>query len=722
MSQIRNRIGIFIILLLTSICYLHSFDAPFYFDDFGNIDTANLQMNELTLESITRALTGGRLTSRPLSNLSFALNYYIGEYRVAGYHLFNLLVHLAASVGTFFLFLRLIGKTDFGGKREGWYIAFFSAIIWACHPLGVQSVTYLVQRMNSMAGMFCIFSLLAYVTGRDAVIDKKGPLVTGFSFFLSLFCGILAIASKENAAILPFLVILVEWFFYQKAEFAWIRKRAFLLLGAFLSLAGAGYIYFGDSFISMVFSTCPTREFTALERLYTQPGILLRYLSLVFYPAPERLIFDYYLPFSTSLIAPVSTLFNWITIGSALLFALICARKNRIVTFAVIWFLVSIAIESSFICLELYYEHRTYLPSLMIIFAAVAMIIRYFRNPLIYVPLFCAILFAFCSMTVQRNMLWTDPVAFWQDNISKNPENPRPYINLGRVLDRAGRSLEAEKVLRRIADKLVGMESPYHHKIKTLVLSDLAMVYKNLTDYEQSEINYRQAQEYNILPVSGYLGFAETLYLSGKREKMLKVLKKAAGEYPKSSRLAAKYGEMLLEQDKPEQALEYLKRGLKGTSDHHLLTLIGMAYLQTGNIIEAEKSFLEALAKKEEYIPALYNIGLLYSSKGDIQHAAAMYERVIRLEREKPPVRYNLGNMYFQLGRYHDAIEAYRPIKNDIPLLADTLNNTGMAYVFLKEYDKAARAFAYALRVLPEHRLAGQNLKLCQEELEKTAN
>jgi len=217
------RISLFVLILIGMgwISYSNTLNSPFYLDDFQNIfENPHVQLTRLDWESLSilaqdrgfRRQTRG--LHRPASMLSFALNYYFGQYEVFGYHLVNTIIHIMTGIFLFFLFkttLRLCNKPDglqLNHSLSPDIISFFAALIWLVHPLHTESVTYIVQRMNSMAGMFYILSLFFYINGRisqrgfDAT-DVKPPIpkkVTPYIWFAGCFLsGILAVASKQNA-------------------------------------------------------------------------------------------------------------------------------------------------------------------------------------------------------------------------------------------------------------------------------------------------------------------------------------------------------------------------------------------------------------------------------------------------------------------------------------------------------------------------------------------
>jgi hypothetical protein len=137
-------------------------------------ENPHIRLTHLSLFDLTHVIVKSRAPNRPVANISFALNYYIHRYNVVGYHLVNILIHLTCGLLLYLLVkstLR-ISWPDASSKYRQW-IPFFTALLWMVHPLQTQSISYIVQRMNSMAAMFYILSLLLFIKFRIANVPKK---------------------------------------------------------------------------------------------------------------------------------------------------------------------------------------------------------------------------------------------------------------------------------------------------------------------------------------------------------------------------------------------------------------------------------------------------------------------------------------------------------------------------------------------------------------------
>jgi hypothetical protein len=300
-------------LLIVIICFLayaNTLKASFHLDDKRSIvENRYLHLKELSLSKLAAAAIKSRNPNRPVANLSFALNYYFGELNVFGYHLLNLLIHTLTGIILYFLLVTTLALGPLRGKyeRREW-LALTVALLWAVHPVQTQSVTYIVQRMNSMAGMFFLLSLYLYVRGRlEGTRRVKVWFYSG-----SGAAGLLALGSKEIAGVLPLMLALYEFYFFQGLELGAVRKKWPWLIGILVIFLVIALVFLGPHFIRGVFAGYQDWDFTLGERLLTQLRVVMYYLSLLLFPLPSRLNVDYDLAVSHSLFNPVSTLFSFL--------------------------------------------------------------------------------------------------------------------------------------------------------------------------------------------------------------------------------------------------------------------------------------------------------------------------------------------------------------------------------------------------------------------------
>ncbi len=427
-------ISLFIALFLS---YSNSFYGDWHFDDFFNIvENPHIHINDFSWDNIKNCMYGlsQERLSRPLSYLSFALNYYFGGLDVFDYHLVNFTIHYIASV---FLFLFIYNTLQLPLLREkyaaiAYPLALLATFFWALHPIQVTAVTYIVQRMASMAGLFYIMSMYLYLKGRLA---EKPSLSIIFFIFCSL-AGLASMLSKENSVMLPVSILLFDLFLIQGVSKDSVKNILKIIVLPFVIILFFGLIYTGG--FSLAFGGYEMRNFTMGERLLTEPRVILFYLSLLFYPIFSRLTLLYDIEISRTLLQP------WTTVPAILLIILIIGlaiyivKKRPLLSFCIIFYFLNHLIEGSIFNLELIYEHRNYLPS-MFLFIPVAEFVLYFINYFSYKKVFqlivasgiIIIIVGQGDITYRRNTVISSELLLWMDNIEKYPNLSRCYTNLG---------------------------------------------------------------------------------------------------------------------------------------------------------------------------------------------------------------------------------------------------------------------------------------------------
>ncbi len=483
---------------------------------FTNIrDNPYLRVSSLSLKNLIQAGFQSPESSRPVANISFALNYYIHGFNLVGFHLVNILIHIFGGIFLYF-FAKATLKTPVLRARFqkcGW-VPFFTAFIWLVHPLQTQSVAYLVQRMNSLAAMFYILSMLFYVKFRLKEDNRgKWPLLAGCAL-----AGLLAVGTKQIAATLPIFIVLYEWYFFQGLRLKWDRRHFLIMGGIFLFLIVIALIYLGTDPAVRILSAYNHRDFTLIQRVLTQFRVVIFYISLLLWPQPARLNLDHDFALSYSLTDPVTTLISMLAIAALIALAVLTARREPLLSYGIFWFFGNLVIESSVIGLELVFEHRNYLPSMFAILAMVALALRYVKPTWPAVVSLCVVGTLFTVWTFERNRVWTDELALYRDCAEKSPGKARPHNNFGTILLRRGRLPEA------IAEFQAALRIKPEYADAHYNLGNAWVRQGNLEKgiYHFSEALHRQPRNVRVLNNLG-----ATLVLQGRLPEAIDCFKKA---------------------------------------------------------------------------------------------------------------------------------------------------------------------------------------------------
>ncbi|MDO9263707.1 MAG: hypothetical protein Q7U02_07060, partial [Desulfosalsimonadaceae bacterium] len=339
-----------IMLAVGFTAYSNTFHAEMVFDDHPFIiSNQAVHMTELSWDNVKTAAMEGYPRQRYIPNISFAFNYYFGQLNTFGYHLVNLAIHLLTGLFLFFLIKNTLHV--YPGKIRDVrpeIPAFFAALIWIIQPVGTQAVTYICQRMASMAALFYILSLLFYVQARMSMrCAPPHRLKPCLYFFLCALSAACAIATKENAGTLPLAIIIYEWFFFQDLKFFRSRRQV-LWIGLFSMLfACIVFWYMGGNPMNRILNSYSRRDFTLIERVMTEWRIMIYYISLFLWAPPGRLNLDHDYPLSLSTFNPPTTMTALAAIVSLLALAVYMAKKDRLIAFCILWFFLTQATEST---------------------------------------------------------------------------------------------------------------------------------------------------------------------------------------------------------------------------------------------------------------------------------------------------------------------------------------------------------------------------------------
>lgn len=602
-----------IVILLGFLLYSNTFEVTFLFDGIRYIrDNQNLRISQLTLPELWQAAEINM--QRPAANISLALNYYIHGYEVPGYHYFNTAIHIAAGIFLFLLLKSIMSLPACGTKTEdAKNIALFATLLWFVHPLATQSVTYIVQRMNSMAAMFYALSLLLYVQGR--LRNKKWAGLLCFSG--SLLAWLLSIGSKEIAVTLPFFILLVEWYFLQDLSKNWFKKWSPFVFAVATLLFAAAYLYAGKSFFELNEARALEWQFTTGERLLTEFRVVIYYLTLIFLPHPSRLFLDYDYPLSHSLVDPATTIFALVAIIVLFVSAILLAKRQRLISFCMLWYLGNLVLESSIINLEIIYEHRTYLPSMFVWPLVVALALKIGHQKSVVAAL-CCIIVLFSFWTYQRNGDYADEVVLWTKNAAKFNNKPRIAINLGKALAVKGRLAEAKtQFLRTIR---LDPHYPRAHY-------DLANIYAIEGNTEEAIKHYRLELKNNFDYPKCHYNLAYNLAQTGRYSE-------AVYHYQQAIRLKSTF------------------------APYH--SDLGRALFKVGKKEEAAASFRLALSLQPDFIEALDNLGMTLASLNKLDEAIKVIQHLLELNPADATAHFNLGNLFRRQNRLSEAMHHFQ--------------------------------------------------------------
>ena len=608
------------LVIIGLIAYCNSFNGPFIFDDVPNIvENSNIRQLWPITEAMSAPAHSG-LAGRPILSLSFALNYAVGGYSVWGYHLVNLIIHILGALTLYGIVRRTLAgerlKKKFG--RVSASLAWITAAIWLVHPIQTESVTYIVQRAESLMGLFY---LLAVYTAVRAMQPKHSRIWLILSV---VFCS-LGMVTKEVTVTAPVIILLYDRTFVAGSFSSALKKRWLL----YSSLAATWVV------LIVMMTSGPQSQtigfavpISSFDYAMNQCIAIVHYLKLSFWPS--RLCLYYFWP----------VIKLWGRILPSLLIILIMAAvtlwgfvRNRTWSYPAVWFFAILAPTSSFVPIaDIIFEHRVYL-SLAGLAAIVVtggyllsgFIAKHIRSGRIInfsgVGIVMIVVAALTITTVYRNRDYRSTLSIWESVVKAAPANHKGHYNLGKQLKEQG------KVDRAISCYLKALQIKHdyinaHHSLGNIL--------KSQGKLSEAAYHYRQILRKDPNHIEANFNLGITFQL----------------------------------QDQVEQAVTYYRRTLELKPNYiKAHNNLGAALLSQGGFDEAIKLFNSALRIDPNDAKTHNNLAYALVSgsapqQGDITRAIELAERAAQLSGyEDPEILDTLANCYSMDGKIDLAVK-----------------------------------------------------------------
>lgn len=574
----NTYVHIAIILVVGSLVYSRIFSAPFVFDDYEFIVMnpaicdfrfvkdmtilKNLPLNEDLYKNIVL---------RPVSYLTFAVNHQLNGFDVVGYHLFNVIVHLLNALLVYLVTSLTLART-FTADKSGEpgmsatrLIPLFTSLLFVCHPVQTQAVTYITQRFTSLAALFFLFSLALYIKS-----GLSRNMVRRFLYYAgSLIAACIAMKTKENAFTLPLIILVYEYTFFANN----LKRRIAILAPFMLTMLiipvtvmklGTEFPHAAASSVGQSMNLVNYIGVSQWDYLFTQFRVIVIYIRLLLIPINQHLGYDiplYTSLFQTPVALSLSLIVTLLGTGIYLLYSTKTAEepnrtKIRLIAFGIIWFFVTLSVESSIIPLdEKLVEQRVYLPSVGFILACVTtMALMFEKRRRAGVTMFAAIagsvVVALSTVAYSRNYLWRDPIALWRDTAQKSPRKARTHFNLGAHYFEKGRLPEA-------LDAFTTGLRLEPEKVEASVT--IANIYIALNRTDEAEAEFLRAIKMHPYNGQLYNNLGRLYIMQNKHSKALPLLQQATQINPFNPEVHTKLAELYEAMGQPKQAVsEYI--------------------------------------------------------------------------------------------------------------------------------------------------------------------
>jgi len=451
------------VLVLTALAYIPGLNGPFLFDDPPNI----IQPIQLWLDGtanwkeIVFGNDSGTL-GRSISMLSFLANAASSGLAPLPFKATNLAIHLICGTLVYALMSRLLMRDPRFAIRARWMALIVSAI-WLLHPMQVSTVLYVVQRMAQLSAMFMLAAMLIYVYSRlsfEQVRQRSGQVL----LFVALpVTTLMAMFSKENGALVPLLCAVIELGYFQvtaQTPRPGAVKLFFVLSLLLPAILVTGWLVLHPQFVTGGYEG---RMFTLGERLLSEPRALMEYMGALLAPRGSALgLYTDDFAISHGLFNPPGTLFAILGLIAVSTIAWVSRRRMPALFVGIGLYLSAHVMESGVFPLELYFEHRNYLPSAGFFLAIVAIVSLLINLALKFAPHpdrirrligigIAAFVMVLGTATLVRASVWSSWHLLAAQGVLQHPNSMRALLDQAVMLQLQGRTNETQQLFDHMA-------------------------------------------------------------------------------------------------------------------------------------------------------------------------------------------------------------------------------------------------------------------------------
>lgn len=684
----RTWLSAGLLVALVFAVYFNSLNVPYILDDDDSIPN-NLSIRNFSTAFSPPSGQGATVSGRPVLNASFALNFAVTGAKPRGFHFGNIIVHALGALVLFGVTRRTLLLPALAGRynhQQARLLAWFIAALWALHPLQTESVTYTVQRAESLVGLFYLCALYGFI--RYAA-DRSWTwfLLTGSACFLGM-------GSKEVMATAPFVIFLYDRAFISGSfRAAWQRHcRLYLIL--LCTLLWLAVLVIGER--GRGGSVGVNETVTWWGYLCTQAVAIVRYVWLTFWPAKLTLDYGILVEKNYALIVPCA-----LAVLGGLGATLYALTKRPLLSIFGVWFFCILAPSSSIIPVltQTVAEHRMYLPLAALVAGFVLIAFHHLGKHcwLVLVPL----LILEAGSTVQRNTIYQSEVTIWQDTVEKRPDNHRAWVSLGafrlhKLKDPAAAQPCFERALQLVPDQ---PES----------LNNLGQAYVKLGRHADGIALIEKSIRLAPNNPSMHAGYGAALLDCGLYDQALPPLEKAVKDTPASATLHYNLANTLLNLNRGAEAEPHYLFVLSESPDEiDALNNYGTALRRLGRLDEAIAKFQHVLEIAPTSAKTHNNLGIALIMQGKFETGLHHLRESALIDPTSFETRLNLSRALAQTGHFEEAIAECEFLIQAKPD-AELYNNLGALYGQQGRLEKADKAFRAALQLDPNHASAREN-------------
>jgi len=542
-----------------------------YLSSFSNVPTS----------FSTHAFTTHRKESvyyRPILLISYIIDYHIWKLNPAGYHLTNIMLHFLTTMFVFLLIELIVRDKT---------ISLLSSLLFAVHPIQVESVAWVAGRNDILLGLFIVLMMFFYIH------HYENPEKEKIYFLFSVLSFTLALFTKESAAFFILLIPLYE-LSLKKISPQTLIKPPYLIKFLTLVLILTIYLFIRFQIFGEVIGTENLYGMIPLiGRLKLIPAILSELLSLILLPI--RLSVEHPLD-GLIWLENVWNLFAILLLAGLAVSIWLAWKMNRLIFFGLIWLCVGLLPTLNFFPLAVpILEHRLYTVIVGPVFifgsAITAMRTKYFKNILMILIIAAAL------TSYLRSPVWQNSETLWRDAMQKAPTAHRPYFNL-------------------------------------------AGYYYDLQQFDKTITLLNKYIEIKPEDYTGYSKLRQTYYAIGDYGKAAQVCRKMISLAPHDPNRYIDLGIFFEKLNLPDSAIGVYSEGLRVDSAFYQLHVhLGRMYHNQNNLAEAKKQYRLAIQLKSDFAPAYFSLGVLEASQGNDSLALQLLEQGVKFEQPSADIK-----------------------------------------------------------------------------------
>lgn len=668
-----------------ALAYSRTFSVPFLLDDPGSI------LENPTIRHLGTAFRpplGATVSGRPVLNLSLAVNYLLGGTGVRGYHAVNLVVLILSGLALFGILRRVLSRLY---PRSALEIAFSASLIWTVHPLLTGSVTYIIQRAESLMGLWYLLTVYFFVRGAQEA-DPRRP-----AWYAACVAScLLGMATKEVMVSAPLIVLLLDRAVIAGSfREAWRQRRS-----VYVGLAATWLIL-----TLLVLSTNGRGGSAGLvawvspwDYALTQAQAISHYLRLCLWP--RGLAFDYGMALARPSMRMLPCVLVVLGLLAATLWALV--RRPALGLLGAVFFAI-LAPTSSFVpvATEPVAEHRMYLPLIPVVLIVVAGIYRWLGRWAL--PCCIGLAVALTCVTWKRNQVYLSEETLWRDTVARVPDNARALTNLGNVLaGEPGRIDEALVRLEEAVQLMPGLAQAHF---------SLGNALYSVSRTAEAIVQYREALRVTPGYIEARCNLGNALISQGQTKEAIAEYQEALRMDPDFAEAHYNLGDALLETGEPQKAIAEFEAALRLSAGFTKAQYsLANALSSVGRVRDAVPHYEEAFRLKPDFAEAHFSLGNALNSLGKKGEAVVQYGEAIRLKRDFPEAHFRLADTLGSMGLFAESVPQYEEAIRARPNYVEAECNLGNALSALGRNSEAIPHFREAVRLRPDFAAAYYDL------------